>query len=127
MIPTITDDRLRELSARIVPVVPKDGVLHYIKPCPARTVAFPWSPAFTTAAEDIEPCGEITTYHTWGYYGFFKPSIAEVLSFVQGIPNDDIVAFSTIGPETADDLNAQWSVVQDGFHRATTTLYRRKG
>ncbi len=121
-IPKISDEKLNELYKRIKPVIyfekkekckhcgsvineyfhseDEKGELFYIEDCNPRNAAFSWDPEKTKKAENIEPFKEITTYHTWAYYGFFKPFIAEVLS---QIPNDvleETVAFLTIGPKT---------------------------
>jgi hypothetical protein len=152
-IPEISDERLAELNARIKPVVrmarirtwmdhgdfvtgshllgkwqPWDqGELFYIKPCDLRTVAFPWAAKRTKKANKLVEIGRITTHHTYGYYGFFKPSIAEVLAVVQSHPDiDRVVAYEVCGPSNADDLGKQRDAINDGYHQATTILYGKK-
>ncbi len=124
-IPKIEDCRLEELAARIKPLVINGGELFYIEPCDLRNTAFPWSPKFTVQAKDIICHARITTLHTFGYQGFFKPSIAEVLAQIPEIYLDNTIAFEVIGPNTVDDLNKQSDAVNAGFHMATTKLYGR--
>ena len=52
----------------------------YIKPVDLFGIAYTWDPKPAGKAKDVKPLCDITTYHTYGYYGFFKPSIAEVLA-----------------------------------------------
>jgi hypothetical protein len=103
----------------------KRGMLHYIKPVDPRSIAFPWEPVSDGVATGIEPVAEITTYHTFGYQGLFKPSIAEVLAQLPAELPDDIVAFEVIGPESTSDLNKHIEELNEGFHVAETILYRR--
>jgi len=125
-IPALKDAELKHLSKRIEPLVEKDNELRRIKKCDLKTIAFMWSPKFKGVADDVEPFRSIITYHTWAYYGFFKPTIYEVLA---QIPDDclgETVAFSVAGPEDVDDLNEQRDILNEGYHRAVTTLYRKK-
>jgi hypothetical protein len=125
-VPTITDERLEELARQIKPVVMKDGRLFYIEPTDMRTIAFMWSPVYREAADDLRAIDYLDTLHSYGYYGFFKPTIAETLATINTLPEELITkvsAFSVHGPEDRDELNAQWSIVQAGFHQATTILY----
>jgi len=125
-IPAIDPQRLRLLLKRIKPVVKRDGDLWYIKDVDPVTVAFTWSPTLRKKAVGLEPFATIQTLHRYAYYGFFKPSLEEVMAFM---PDDalenGVVAFSTQGPGTADDLNKHGGAVDAGFHVAETTLYRR--
>jgi hypothetical protein len=123
-IPTITDDELKAMAERIKPVVRSGKVLFYIKEVDLKNIAYTWSPEITDRATDLKPLKEITTYHRYGYYGFFKPSIAEVLAQIPTELRETVVAFEiTNSPETAADLNAHQTAVNDGYHVAVTQLY----
>jgi hypothetical protein len=109
----------------IFPVIPKGGKLFHIKPVDLHKTAFTWDPKLREEADGLRVLTTIRTLHGYGYHGFFKPSIAEVL--VQ-IPDDliaDVVAFSTDGPNSADDFNDDLLALDAGYHVATTTLYGR--
>ncbi len=81
-IPKLTDERLAELQAIIKPVVPDGTDLWYIQDVDPRTIAFTWDPKPTVRATGLKPLRTVRTLHTYGYHGFFKPSIAEVLAQV---------------------------------------------
>jgi hypothetical protein len=99
------------------------GELYYIMPVNARGIAFPWSPKRDVLAEGLIEIARITTLHTYAYHGFFKPTIAEVLSQIPEEYLGQVIAFETHGPETADDLNSEWELLNEGYHVAETILY----
>jgi hypothetical protein len=134
-IPAISNERLAELGARIKPVIrfatgerglfqDRHGVAYFIEDVDPRRTAFTWDPKPTTPAEDLRTVTEVITYHTWAYYGFFKPSIAEVLAQIPGELVDRVTAFEIVqAPETAADLNIDKKAFDAGLHVATTRLY----
>lgn len=134
-IPPISNERLAELSARIKPVVrfavgeeglfpDKRGVPYFIEDVDPRKTAFTWDPKPTTQAEGLQPIRDVITYHTWAYYGFFKPSIAEVLARIPADLVDRVTAFEIVrAPETAEDFNLDRAAFNAGLHVATTRLY----
>lgn len=102
------------------------GELYYIEPVDPRGVAFSWDPIPTEKAMGLKPVRDIQTYHTFGYHGFFKPSIAEVLAMIPLEVVDEVVAFEIVdGPETAEDLKENLEAFNAGYHVATTRLYKR--
>lgn len=123
-IPAITNARLAELAARIKPLVRKDGLHYYIEPCELRSMSFLWEPVFAEPARGLKMLVQIRTLHTFGYYGFFKPSIAEVLSQIPAELIDAVRAFEVEGPQDAAELNRESEALNAGFQVATTTLYR---
>jgi hypothetical protein len=135
-IPEIADERLAELAARIKPLVLRDEskidgqpgrALWSIKPCDLRGVAFPWDPQWDMPAPaDLVPLRVVRTLHTYGYYGMFKPSVAEVLAQIPADLVETAVAFSVDGPKTATDLGKHPDELNAGFHVAQTTFYGRK-
>ncbi len=123
-IPSISDERLMKLRQRIKPVekfdrskkTPKAG-LYYLEPVDLRRQTFSWNPEPTVPANNLEEIAQITTYHTYGYAGFFKPSEAEVLA---QIPSR--ILRKTVAYRVGDDFN-----IADGqHHRVTTILYGHK-
>jgi hypothetical protein len=126
-IPKITDPRLNELAARIKPVVSFKGVRHYIKPCHLRTQAYTWDAKKAAKAPALVEIVDIRTYHTYGYHGFFKPSIAEVIAQIPADLIDQVTEFEIVErPKTVDDLNEERIALNKGFHVATTRLYARE-
>ena len=122
----LPDEEIARRAKTIRPVVKFGEKLHYIKPVDLHTVAYTWDPKKAEKATGLKPLKEITTLHRWSYYGFFKPSIAEVLSQIPEDLVDRVVAFQIIEcPETAEDLNKNYFELISGFHVATTLLYER--
>lgn len=125
-IPDKPEEEIVALSKRIKPVVSVNGEKRYIRPVDLFSIAYTWDPKPAKQARGLYPYRDITTYHRWGYYGFFKPSIAEVLAQIPEACVDETVAFEIIKrPETSEDLQAQWDIVNEGYHMATTRLYSR--
>lgn len=120
----LTDQVMRHMLTTIRPVVRRDGELRYIKtPEDLRGVAFTWSPVLAESADGLTEVGRIHTLHTWAYYGFFKPSLEEVLTMIPPDMLDTAKAFETVGPEDASDLNRQPAAMDEGYHVAVTILY----
>lgn len=122
-IPEITDENLTLLSRKIRPLVLQDGKLMRIEPPDPRNVAFSWSPVVTEPANGIVEIAKIRTLHGYGYYGFFKPSVAEVIAQIPEEWIERTVAFSTRGPADAAEMNRESEALNAGFHVAETTLY----
>ena len=77
-IPLISDERLDHLNARYAPLVFKDGVFHRIQTPDFRKVAYTYDPKLLDQVEFKELYRSQAVFPC-GYYGFFKPSISEVL------------------------------------------------
>jgi hypothetical protein len=98
-VPEISDERLADLSSRIVPLIPKDGGFWTIEPKDPRNTAYTWDPN-PTKSVTFRPVRTVRTDHYCGYHAFFKPSVAEVLAQM---------------PEDLDDVvNAFWIPFEDG-------------
>lgn len=126
-IPEISVERLLELDARIRPLVMKDGVPYEISvPSSICNIAYTWNPKFIAPMTGLVPFRDITTYHRWAYYGYFKPTVEEVLAC---IPEDivmEVEAFAIVDfPKTADDFKKDREAFDAGYHVATTRLYKR--
>jgi hypothetical protein len=117
----LTDERLAELAARIVPVLRNDDedepVLRYITVPDLRKVAFTWSPKYGEPAGGLVEMARIFTYHTYAASVFFKPTIAEVLAQIPDEHLDRVVAFETL----SDGLSA--ANIVDDCHETVTVLY----
>jgi hypothetical protein len=85
--------------------------------------SFSWNPTRLEAAEGLREVARITTYHGHGYYGLFKPSVAEVISQIPSDILDTVDAFMVLGPDDIDDLRLQWDAIEAGVHRAVTVLF----
>ena len=128
-IPEISDELLEELNGKIEPVVRNEqGQLFYMCDLDLeslRNTSFIWSPELVEPAHDLLKVAEIKTLHTYGYYGMFKASVAQVLSQIPIGFIDKICAYEVIGPNDASDLAKEQDALNAGFHVATTVLYER--
>lgn len=137
-IPKVPEEHIRELADKIKPVVrfahgaegpflSAKGFPYYIEPVDLFRIAYAWDPKPTEEATQFKPICDITTFHTYAYYGFFKPTIAEVLSQIPDEYLDTVIAFEIVGqPETATDLNREREALNAGYHVATTRLYAKE-
>lgn len=90
-----------------------------------------FSESYSWKIEAAEPIGDqlmeighARTYHTYGYYGFFKPSAAEVLCQIPDHISDYTDFYLVDGPKDAADLNREKEALNAGYHVANTTFYR---
>ena len=144
-IPEISDARLAELYARIKPIarfkrkdgdildfpespkesevklVPNDvgGVLYWLDDVEFPRSTFTYSPKPVKMVKSLKSVTGITTYHTWAYYGLFRPTIAEVLAQIPEEYVDKVVAFETLTAITT-------SHIVENYHVAMTILYVQK-
>jgi hypothetical protein len=128
-IPAVSREAILELGKRIKPVIDFGGSYGkcYIEPVDLFTIAYTWDPKRARKAVGLEQICDITTYHTWAYYGFFKPTISEVLAQIPAAHLEAVSAFEIIKrPENADDLNKEKVALNAGYHVAVTRLYRAK-
>lgn len=73
----------------------------------------------------LEPVEDFLCLHTYGYYGLFKPSIAEVLSQVPEKTISEANTFEIIeSPETAADVFRYPEVFDNGFHLSKVRSYK---
>ena len=97
--------------------------LFWIKDVDPRCTAFSWAPEPIGVAAELVKIGEITTYHTYSYYGFFKPVVAEVLAQIPAKLMGEVVAFKTeANLEGLDNILTK----DQKYHHAQTTLYAFK-
>jgi hypothetical protein len=127
-VPEISERRILELAERIKPVVTfEEEGRCYIKPVDMFSESFTWDPEPASKAIGLKLLCDITTYHPYGYYGSFKPSVAQVILQIPAEHLDRVVAFEIVKhPETADDLDAESEIFNSGYHVATTRLYVRE-
>lgn len=118
-IPKLTREELIARALKIKPVIWENN-LQFIKPVDLERVAFTWDPKPVKKAKGLTELFRQTTYHHCNYYGFFKPSIAEVLAQIPEDKIKGIVAFSTDLVST----NIDQCVTDDyNYHIATTVFY----
>ena len=121
----LSDEKIIELSENINVLV--NGKL--IKKPDLFKAAFTYSPKFLNdTVRNLNTLADITTFHYFGYYfgyfGVFKPSIAEVIRCIPKHLIDKVTAFEIIKfPKTPVDLKTDQFYTDSGVHRCTTRLY----
>lgn len=89
---TITDEQLIALMEKVVPVVYHVGKHFLIQEVDARRMSYLWSPKHTKEVS-FEHLVKVEVDFPCGYYGFFKPSIAEVLAWFPHENSEGINSF----------------------------------
>lgn len=124
-VPEITEEKLNNLIQKIHPVIRKDDKLYLIEIPDFRNTAYTWDAQITKEFSNLKEVTRIKTHHYCGYYGFFKPSIAEVLSQIPENLIDKINAFEIIG-DIDSGTEEEVKIFSEGNgHLATTILYRK--
>jgi len=127
----IGDADLYRLAAQIRPVCIPEGKkkLRWLENVPfdMRRSSFLWDAKPGKKAKGLIPVATVRTLHTYGFYGLFKPSLAEVYAEVNRLPRDvqdQVVAFCLTGPVDVEDLNLEKAALYKGYHVAHVDLYR---
>lgn len=132
-IPEISKEELLARYERIKPIVEIGGVKYFLRDFTEKElteISYIYDKEkdkrekvdmdLYVAQEDLD----FECIHKYGYPGFFKPSIAEVLA---QIPEDEIPfvdAFEIINePKTSDDFHKNKIVFNSGFHISIVRLY----
>lgn len=115
----LTEANLRLLVDQVAPLIRKGDKLFTIRDLPADLfgASFTWDAKRGQRVTKVEVMGEIETFHTYGYYGFFKPSIAEVYGPLskQLDKFKDANAFEICTPdENGDGWSWLGSLMKDG-------------
>ncbi len=122
-IPKIEDSEIEGMS-HIRPLVREGDELRTVVSHDPRGQSFAWATHMESVDEgSLRVIRRIVTYHSWAYYGFFKPSVAEVLAMIPPELRDEVTAFEVDGPDTASDLGRHHAAMDAGYHVAVTTLY----
>lgn len=110
---------------KVRPLIVKGGRLHhFVNTADHWSQTYPWSAEPSGEATGLTEVARVWTLHSYGYYGFFKPSVAEVLQQIPESLFPDVDYFVVLGPYDVDDLNTTTHYISDGFHVAQTNLYR---
>lgn len=123
-LPSISNERLKQLRDKIKPVETRDGKVWFIdnEKYHPRTQSYNWNKKVTSEALGIEPMEEVRTLHDFGAPVFFKPSEAEVLACLDALftPQEleGIVAYEV-------DYNGLVDV-SGSHHVAYTMIYKHK-
>ena len=127
ILPHLTDDELLARYKRIKPIVSYQELYYYLKRYNAEILR---NHSYISNIEkdireqvdmtDVKTLAEFPCYHTYGWYGLFKPTIAEVLQqFPDDVLEEANAFYMTSAPENEYDLVLQKEIVNAGCHRST--------
>ena len=131
-IPSISDKRLKELYNLLKPIVTIDEMKYLLRRFTLdelRNISYIYHATIDTTElvkeEQLEPIDEFPCLHRCGYYGFFKPSVAEVLSQVPEKTVSKSNLFEIVEePETRRDVFQYPEVINGGFHLSKVRTYK---
>jgi hypothetical protein len=114
-VPSINEEELHRRLALFTPLYRDNGVVHRIKIPDLCVDAFTWDPDLLEAVE-FTPVTTIQTHHYCAFYGFFKPSIEEVLAQVPDDIPEGVNAFYI-------DMTADLGIFREGNGHLATTIF----
>ena len=135
-IPKITKEDLIRRYCKIKPVITIDGKLHSFRDLSLEElsgISYLWDKENNVGPEI--PDGTIKEWkghdfaclHRYGFVGLFKPSICEVLSQIDKLDLNNVVAFEIISsPKTEKDLYKDpltTIITERGYHVSIVRLY----
>lgn len=131
-IPEIDDKRLKELYQLLKPIVTIDEMKYLLREFTLqelRNQSYIWNrhedKRDAVDSSKLETVDDFLCLHTWGYYGLFKPSIAEVLSQAPENVIEQANIFEIIeSPETREDVFKYKEVIDNGFHLSKVRAYK---
>ena len=127
ILPKITDEELLKRYTRIKPIVLYKEMYYYLKKYniyQIRNYDYLWDLRKNIRKKvdmnNSEVIGEFPCFHTFGYVGMFKPSIAEVLSqFPDELIKEANAFYLSEYPQNINDLNMQSEIISAGCHKST--------
>lgn len=131
-IPETDDNRLKELYQLLKPIVTIDEIKYLLREFTLqelRNQSYIWNrhedKRDVVDPSRLETVDDFLCLHTWGYYGLFKPSIAEVLSQAPESVIEQANTFEIIeSPETREDVFKYKEVIDNGFHLSKVRAYK---
>ena len=138
-IPEISDEEMMKRYKHIKPVISINGKLHYFRDYSIEEITK--DSFFFNRENDMReevPKDKLQVWeghdficlHKYGYYGFFKPSVGEILAQIKENDIHVVKAFEIIeSPQTANDFykDSFSSIAFDnGYHVSTIRLYVAK-
>lgn len=124
----LDDESLKSLNDRIIPIIEDNGKKYTCHKKYSleqiRKESYIWDTDDFTKEVDrskLKILTHVKMLHGYGYPGFFKPSVAEILSQIPKEYIKDTVAFEIIDtyPMSGDEFD-------DGYHTSSVRLYVRK-
>ena len=134
-IPTMDQAEIAKWYQSISPIISIGGKPRYLRrlsDSELSKIAYTW----LDNKKDYEDCVDYTKLeklseqkmlHTYGYHGFFKPSVDEIIRQIPKELLPQTVAFEIIQqPNDQTDLKFVTKALSSGFHVSTVRLYKAK-
>lgn len=129
-IPKMSNEDIARWYTTIRPIVKHSIYLRELSTKELTNSAYTWIRSLNDYAEQVDfsklsVLEDRKMLHTWGYYGFFKPNVGEVIRQIPKEYLNRVVAFEIIAGPLAmnnvfrDEFNA-------GFHVSIVRLYQAK-
>lgn len=126
ILPHLTDLELFERYKRIKPIVVFNSLCYYLRDYSLKELrgqSYLWNAHNDIRSKvdlsNTEILMDFSCYHTYGYYGLFKPSIAEVLEQFPDEVLEEANAFYVLShPEDIRDLNLEKRITEAGCHHS---------
>ena len=134
ILPEISTEELINRYKKIKPIVRIEDLYYYLREFSLdelKNQSYIWNrhddKREIVDMDKVETIGEFSCYHTYGYKGFFNPSIEEVLSqFPDDLLKDANLFYLYSSPQDVDDLNKQNEIVNAGCHKSKVKALVRK-
>lgn len=131
-IPIISNKRLKELYQLLKPIVTIDEIKYLLREFTLQELnnySYIWNSVEDKRdmidSNQLEKVDDFICLHTYGYYGFFKPSIAEILAQTPENVIEQANFFEIIEkPETREDVFKYENAAENGFHLSKVRAYR---
>ena len=131
-IPSISYDELISLYNKIKPIAEFNGQKFLLRDFNTRELSsYPFLDSIATDIRvlvdpyKLETIEEFLCLSSWANYGYFRPTISEVLAQTSSNVRDYANAFEIVEqPKTRDDVFKYNSVIGNGYHLSKVRAYK---
>lgn len=130
-IPEMSTEEIAKWYTTIKPIVHQNGIPYYLRELSIRELtrtAYTYHTEYTDYDECVDynklsVIADIKMLHTYNYYGFFKPTVGEVIRQIPKRMLKEVVAFEILAG--ALGINSIYHAeLNAGFHVSVVRLYR---
>lgn len=139
-IPVMEDDEITKWYETIKPIVnyKTDETLKlnsvYLRPLTEEelsNISYTWLTKENYADEvdysKLSVLADVKMLHSWSYYGYFKPSVGEIIRQIPKKMLEKVVAFEIIySPDDWSDFNLFKEEFDESYHVSVVRLYQAK-
>lgn len=134
-IPKMSDEDIAKRYETIKPIVSKNGKAVWLRKLSSGELSYKVYMSLDKEGDyagdvnfsNLSPLADVKILHRYGYYGFFKPSVGEVLAQIPNEMLHKVTAFEMIySPSTCADFNVFNKEFHSGYHVSIVRLYQPK-